>query len=87
MCFEEGIELSDGTVCKSGRAELLGGMLVAVEISEGKYHQVKRMFASLGYHVEALRRVRIGGLALDAQSKPGDMRVLTAEEASKVFER
>ena len=85
--FEAGVVLGDGTVCKSGQAELFGGRRVAVEISEGKYHQVKRMFASLGYHVEALRRVAIGGLALDAQSKPGDMRVLTAEEASKVFDR
>ena len=84
--FEAGIVLGDGTVCKSGRAEPLGGCHIAVAISEGKYHQVKRMFAALGYHVEALRRVRIGGLALDADSKPGDVRVLTAEEAKKVFE-
>lgn len=83
--FEEGVVLGDGTVCKSGRTELLGGCRVAAEISEGKYHQVKRMFASLGYHVEALRRVRIGNLSLDAGSQPGDMRVLTAEEAAKVF--
>lgn len=83
--FEAGVVLGDGTVCKSGRAELLGGCRVAAEISEGKYHQVKRMFASLGYHVEALRRVRIGNLSLDAGSQPGDMRVLTAEEAAKVF--
>lgn len=83
--FEEGVVLKDGTVCKSGQASLLDGTRVAVEISEGKYHQVKRMFASLGYHVEALRRVRIGNLSLDAGSQPGDMRVLTAEEAAKVF--
>ena len=84
--FEAGVVLGDGTVCKSGRAELLGGCRVAAEISEGKYHQVKRMFASLGYHVEALRRVRIGHLTLDAGSQPGDIRVLTAEEAAKVFD-
>ena len=84
--FEAGVVLGDGTVCKSGRAELLGGCRVAAEISEGKYHQVKRMFASLGYHVEALRRVRIGNLTLDAGSQPGDIRVLTAEEAAKVFD-
>ena len=84
--FEAGVVLGDGTVCKSGRAELLGDCRVAVTISEGKYHQVKRMFASLGYHVEALRRVRIGNLSLDVESQPGDMRVLTAEEAAKVFD-
>ncbi len=84
--FEAGIVLGDGTVCKSGQAEILGGCRVAVVISEGKYHQVKRMFAALGYHVEALRRVRIGGLALDEGSKPGEVRVLTAEEAAAVFD-
>lgn len=84
--FEAGIVLGDGTVCKSGQAVPLGGCRVAVEISEGKYHQVKRMFAALGYHVEALRRVRIGGLALDEGLHPGEVRALTAEEAKKVFE-
>ena len=83
--FEAGIVLGDGTVCKSGQAETLGGCRVAVTISEGKYHQVKRMFAALGYHVEALRRVQIGGLALDTGLRPGEVRVLTAEEAKKVF--
>ena len=84
--FEAGIVLGDGTVCKSGQAETLGGCRVAVTISEGKYHQVKRMFAALGYHVEALRRVQIGGLALDTGLRPGEVRVLTAEEAQKVFD-
>lgn len=84
--FEAGIVLGDGTVCKSGQAVPLGGCRVAVEISEGKYHQVKRMFAALGYHVEALRRVRIGGLALDEALHPGEVRALTAEEAQKVFD-
>ena len=84
--FEAGIVLGDGTVCKSGQAETLGGCRVAVTISEGKYHQVKRMFAALGYHVEALRRVQIGGLALDTGLRPGEVRVLTVEEAQKVFD-
>ena len=84
--FASGIVLGDGTVCKSGHAEPLGGSRVAVEISEGKYHQVKRMFAALGYHVEALRRVQIGGLTLDMGMNPGEVRVLTAEEAQKVFD-
>lgn len=83
--FQVGITLGDGTVCKSGQAELLGGCRVAAQISEGKYHQVKRMFAALGYRVIALERVRIGGLALDERLKPGEVRALTAEEAAKVF--
>ena len=84
--FEAGIVLGDGTVCKSGQAEALGDRRVAVVISEGKYHQVKRMFAALGYHVEELRRVQIGGLALDEGLKPGEVRVLTAEDVQRVFD-
>lgn len=83
--FADGITLGDGTVCKSGSAELLGGCKAAVEISEGKYHQVKRMFAALGYQVTALERVKIGALALDDTLNPGDVRVLTDREAEKVF--
>lgn len=83
--FAEGITLGDGTVCKSGRAEPLGGADAAVEISEGRYHQVKRMFAALGYRVTALRRVRIGGLALDKGLNEGETRVMSGEEAFSVF--
>lgn len=84
--FREGITLGDGTVCKSGQAELLGSNRAAVEISEGKYHQVKRMFAALGYHVEALMRVRIGALELDPELREGEVREMTEEEADRVFE-
>lgn len=84
--FRDGIILGDGTVCKSGSAELLGENRVAAEISEGKYHQVKRMFAALGYKVTALQRVRIGALALDDRLKPGEARELSAQEAAMVFE-
>lgn len=83
--FEEGIVLKDGTVCKSGQAFLLDGTRVAVEISEGKYHQVKRMFAALGYHVEALERVRIGALSLDGDLSLGEVREMTKDEADLVF--
>lgn len=85
QAFAGGITLGDGTVCKSGKAELLTGERVAVEISEGKYHQVKRMFAALGYQVVALERVRIGALALDDSLSPGEVREMSAEEALKVF--
>ena len=84
--FAEGIILGDSTACKSGQAELLGGRRAAVEISEGRYHQVKRMFAALGYRVVALERVKIGALALDERLQPGEVRALTAEEAARVFD-
>lgn len=83
--FARGVTLADGTVCKSASARLTGGLDVYVEISEGKYHQVKRMFAALGYHVEALRRVRIGALGLDESLGEGDFRELSSDEAMAVF--
>ena len=83
--FSKGIILGDGTVCKSAGAELLGGTRVAVEISEGKYHQVKRMFAALGYHVEDLERVSIGALKLDEELERGRLRELSGDEAELVF--
>lgn len=83
--FEEGITLRDGTVCKRGYAVPIGDRRVQTDISEGRYHQVKRMFAALGYEVVALRRIAIGGLHLDESLSEGEVRELTGEEAAKVF--
>ena len=53
---------------------------VYVEISEGKYHQVKRMCERVGKNVIFLKRVAIGSLQLDAALECGKVRELTAEE-------
>lgn len=57
---------------------------VRLTISEGRYHQVKRMFAAVGNHVVGLHRERIGDIALDASLAPGEYRPLTAEEIASV---
>nr|WP_306228773.1 16S rRNA pseudouridine(516) synthase [Aurantimonas sp. CSK15Z-1] len=49
---------------------------VDVVLTEGRYHQVRRMFAALGNHVEALHRDRMGGLELPADLEPGALKVL-----------
>ena len=54
-------------------------------ISEGKFHQVKRMMEELGNHVTALERVAIGGLELDEKIAPGQYRRLTSEEIESLF--
>lgn len=51
-----------------------------LDIEEGKYHQVKRMFAAVGNRVIKLHREKIGSLRLDAALKPGEYRPLTAAE-------
>lgn len=53
---------------------------VYIEISEGKFHQVKRMCQRIGKEVIFLKRVKIGALALDENLKPGEMRELTEAE-------
>lgn len=54
-------------------------------ITEGKYHQVKRMIAALGNEVIFLKRVSIGSLELDESLKPGEYRELTSEEINAIF--
>jgi 16S rRNA pseudouridine516 synthase len=56
-----------------------------VVLTEGRYHQVRRMFAAVGNHVEALHRSRIGGLALD-ELAPGTWRILDDAERVQLFD-
>jgi 16S rRNA pseudouridine516 synthase len=57
---------------------------VLLTLHEGKYHQVKRMFAALGNRVTALHREQIGKIELDEMLEPGQWRFLSAEEISSV---
>ncbi len=65
--------------------EPTGANTVALTITEGRYHQVRRMFAAVGNHVTALHRDRIGGLTLPADLGPGEWRILTATEQAAIF--
>ena len=83
ICFEffaEGMTLKDGFTTRPAKLERLGEKKARVVISEGKYHQVRRMFACCGNRVETLKRVRIGGVELDPTLEEGEVRKLTAEE-------
>ena len=64
--------------------EMVTATEARLTISEGKYHQVKRMFASQGNRVVALHRERIGKIVLDADFEPGDYRPLTDDEIASV---
>jgi 16S rRNA pseudouridine516 synthase len=65
---------------KPAEVERLSDAECRLTISEGRYHQVKRMFASLGNRVVRLHRESIGPLALDGLLAPGEFRPLTQEE-------
>ncbi len=65
--------------------EVLGEKEAKVTLHEGRYHQVRRMFAAAGNHVVDLKRISIGGLSLPENLEEGAWRELTAEELAAVF--
>ena len=79
--FKEGIQLkSENQPCLPATLVSLSETQVLLTIKEGKYHQVKRMFAALGNRVTALHREQIGEIALDAELGLGEWRYLTDAE-------
>lgn len=83
----KGIELKDGTVCLPADVRALSDREVELKIVEGKYHQVKRMFAAAGNRVVALQRTAMGDVTLDPQLGPGECRELSKEELSALKNR
>ena len=88
--LENGITLGDGTVLKEARVEVISDKdkpFVSIMICEGKYHQVKRMFAARGNKVVSLHRSKMGELELDNELKPGECREITPEELQKISQK
>ena len=82
-----GIELKDGTKCLPAKVTVLADVekpVVEIKICEGKYHQIKRMFAAAGNGVIELKRTQMGGLTLDPNLKEGECRLLDAHEVQKI---
>ena len=83
--LEAGIHIRDADGEFDARPAKLrreGGDAAYIRVTEGKYHQVKRMFAARGKHVAYLKRMAIGSLALDPELKPGEWRELTDDEVA-----
>lgn len=78
--LEEGILLKDGTRCLPAKVFVISPNTVKIQICEGKYHQIKRMFAARGNKVVTLKRVAMGGLPLDKNLMPGQCREITLAE-------
>ena len=68
---------------KPAQLEVLDSRRARVTLTEGRYHQLRRMFAAVGNHVEALHRCALGELRLDGLP-PGSWRVLDADELSRL---
>ncbi|HEY0210801.1 16S rRNA pseudouridine(516) synthase RsuA [Acerihabitans sp.] len=83
--FTEGVMLNGEKLpTRPAKLEQLAEREVRLTISEGRYHQVKRMFAAVGNHVVALHRERVGAIVLDASLEPGQYRALTADEIAGI---
>ena len=84
QAFQKGIVFLDGTICKPARLEILSASpslsQASITISEGKFHQVKKMFLSVGVKVTSLKRVQFGDFTLDTELTEGHYRPLNPEE-------
>lgn len=88
--LESGVTLSDGTKLKEAKIKIVENTdspLVRVMICEGKYHQVKRMFAAAGNRVVSLHREAMGGLALDSSLAAGECREITDNELKMIVSK
>ncbi|TLX23116.1 pseudouridine synthase [Thermomonas fusca] len=89
---DEGAVFASGTLMLEGektpllpaRLEVLGPRSARLTLHEGRYHQVRRMFAAVGNHVAALHRERVGGLALD-DLPAGEWRMLGEGDREQLF--
>lgn len=82
--IENGIVLDDGYLTKESKIELIDNKTLFINIFEGKYHQVKRMFEAVNNKVIYLKRVQMGELKLDQNLKLGQYRELTSSELERL---
>ena len=86
--FASGTLMLDGEDKPLLAAELtvLDDVTARLTIHEGRYHQVRRMFAAIGNHVVALHRETVGGLHLPADLAPGSWKILSTEDLDAIFQ-
>lgn len=87
--FKEGIDIGEEKPTLPAKLSVLKmGTISEIEVTivEGKFHQVKRMFAAIGKPVLYLKRLSMGALVLDESLKKGEYRPLTEQEKKKLFE-
>jgi 16S rRNA pseudouridine516 synthase len=83
--FAAGLELrgEEDQPTRPARLQRLADTEALVWLQEGRYHQVRRMFAALGNHVEALHREAVAGIELDPALAPGEWRDLSGDEIAR----
>lgn len=78
--FNNGVRLHDGTMLKPAGLKNIDKYKCVVTLTEGKYHQIKRMFGVYGLGVNKLKRISFGGIILENSLKEGEAKLLTNNE-------
>ena len=78
--IEQGVDIGEKKLTLPAKVDVLSEKKVALTITEGKFHQVKRMLKAVGNEVLYLKRIRMGAVSLDTKLKPGEYRELTEKE-------
>ena len=84
--FKNGVTLNDG-ICKTAGLEKLNTYIGKVTLTEGRYHQIKRMFGCFGAKVVNLERIAMGNFQLPNDLKQGECRELTEKEIEEINKR
>ena len=87
VAFSEGVQIGEGEITLPAKLKILRSDEISeaeLTICEGKFHQVKRMFAVRGKQVVYLKRISMAGFSLDERLQPGEWRELTQEEAERL---
>ena len=82
--LEQGVDIGEKVLTKPAVVRILDEKKITLTITEGKYHQVKRMLHAVGNEVVYLKRLRVGTLVLDKELPKGSFRRLTEEETENL---
>ena len=83
--FADGITLADGTKCRPAILKTIEKNYVEIKITEGRYHQIKRMFGTVNLGVNELERIALGNLFLPENLPVGSCRELSKDELRQIF--
>lgn len=83
--LEQGVDIGERTPTKPAVVQILDDKKITLTITEGKFHQVKRMLRAVGNEVIYLKRLRMGSLKLEAKLPKGSYRRLTEEEKEQLY--
>ncbi|MBQ3235398.1 MAG: rRNA pseudouridine synthase [Clostridia bacterium] len=78
--IEKGVLLKDGYLTKPCKVKLISDNSGEITLTEGKYHEIKRIFGAKGNKITYLKRIEFAGIKLDDNLKEGECRYLTEEE-------